>query len=188
MQSRLGRKIRALTGCFAARWRSRRYQCVHGHFLPIKYALLGGDHSYAVWLRDPVQRMLSRYYYHQRIGAKRARPGVVPRDLSLDDFCRIERYQNTYAKYLWGMPLDRFAFVGITECFDASLEVFRRKFGIAPGVGVHLGNVYEGPEKRLDGYAVDARLRDYLLRANAADVAIYAKGLEINRALRANFL
>ncbi|MCI0654403.1 MAG: hypothetical protein L0Y39_07990 [Methylococcaceae bacterium] len=188
MEPQLGRKIRAVAGCFAARRRSQRYQCVHGHFLPIKYALLGGQNSYAVWLRDPVQRLLSRYYYHLRNNARRMRLGAVPRDISLDDFCRIERFHNTYAKYLWRMPLDRFAFVGITEFFDASLEVFRRKFGINPGIEIHRMNVYQGPGKHRDGYAVDIRLRDYLMRANAADVAIYEKGLEINRALQANFL
>lgn len=43
-----------------------RYDCVHGHFLAVKYANAATPCEFACWLRDPVERVLSRFFYAQR--------------------------------------------------------------------------------------------------------------------------
>ena len=48
-------------------------KCVHGHFLPIKYLLLGCriDLRFITWMRNPVDRMISHYHYiHQTYNPK----------------------------------------------------------------------------------------------------------------------
>lgn len=141
-----------------------RYDCIHGHFLATKYA---GSPSceFAVWLRDPVQRYISRYHYGQREG------GLA--GITFAEFCQIERYHNTYASYLWSFDLDRFDFVGITEDYARSLGIFCRRFDIPINAeGAHNVN----PQKGRDGYDVSADTRRLIERHNELDLTIYAAG------------
>ena len=48
---------------------------------------------------------------------------TVTPEMTIWEFCEIERFQNTYAKYLWGFDFERFDFVGITENYASGVEV-----------------------------------------------------------------
>ena len=107
-----------------------RYDCVHGHFLAVKYANAATPCEFACWLRDPVERVLSRFFYAQR--------GNGPvKGMTFTDFLSLDRYHNVYAKYLWSFDIERFDFVGITEDYERSLDVFHRRFWVRsmPGGG-----------------------------------------------------
>lgn len=43
-------------------------ECIHGHFLPIKYLLLANKRkmTFVTWMRNPVERVLSHYFYWKR--------------------------------------------------------------------------------------------------------------------------
>ena len=43
-------------------------ECIHGHFLPVKYLLLAArrELKFVTWLRDPVERVLSHYDFWRR--------------------------------------------------------------------------------------------------------------------------
>ena len=110
----------------------RDYDAVHGHFLASKYLPLGEHAQFAVFLRDPVARMLSQYRHWHRAAsapnpiAARIRDGAVgPADLA-----EMPEYRHIYADFLGGIDLERFAFVGIAEQYDTSLALFRAVFGI----------------------------------------------------------
>ena len=106
-----------------------RYDCVHGHFLPIKYASVPGC-KFAVWLRDPVQWAMSRLEYGKRRNVK-----VVTPEMTLAEFAELEKFHNVFAKYLWDFDLSRFDFVGITDDYANSLAVFRRQFDLPEAGG-----------------------------------------------------
>jgi len=40
-------------------------ECIHGHFLPVKYKALAvrNDVIFITWMRNPVERLLSHYYF-----------------------------------------------------------------------------------------------------------------------------
>ena len=42
--------------------------CIHGHFMPLKYRFLpvAQEKQFVVWLRDPVERIASHYYFWLR--------------------------------------------------------------------------------------------------------------------------
>ena len=102
-----------------------RFDCVHGHFLAAKYAgKVPCD--LAVWLRHPVERTVSRFFYGKR------KDGETVKDLTFVEFCHLERFQNIYAKFLWNMDIDSFSFVGITEDWARSMSVFCRRFDLTP--------------------------------------------------------
>lgn len=142
-----------------------RYDCVHGHFLAIKYAGSPRPIEFAVWLRDPVQRLVSRYHYGKRQG------GLA--GLTFTEFCEEERFRNTYAKYLWNFDIDRCDFVGITEEYARSVGVFCRRFGQAANAGAAWN---ANPRKAGTQYDVTPATRRLIERANEEDLAIYARG------------
>lgn len=107
--------------------------CIHGHFLAAKYKNIPGG-RFCTWLRDPVERVVSRYYQEL---AGDISPSSEQFPSSLEEFVKIEKFQNIYARYLQNMPLTEFDFVGITEDYDESLILFSKIFSIKPfGAGV----------------------------------------------------
>ena len=139
-------------------------------FLAVKYANAATPCEFVCWLRDPVERVLSRFFYGQREGT-----GHV-KGMTLTDFLSSDRYHNTYAKYLWSFDIERFDFVGITEDYEMSLDVFRRRFGLIgrPGEAIAF-NV--NPDKDIgQTYAVSRKERKLIERSNAEDIGIYERG------------
>jgi len=157
------------------------YDCVHGHFLAIKYDSPTLNCRFAVWFRDPVQRVVSRFHY-----GKRSSRGVVTPEMTLAEFCEIERFHNVYGQYLWGFDLHRFDFVGITEDFANSVEVFRRQFGLH-GAGVTPLNVNPGKDSTAR-YEIDVGVRELIRRTNRKDFEIYERAREINKRLQGVYL
>lgn len=91
-------RIRRELGTIAAGWRLRAQmpqsvRCVHGHFLPLKYRIALGRHAdFAVWLREPVDRLLSHYHFWRRdyAGADPAQPlrnRMIAEGWSQERFC-----------------------------------------------------------------------------------------------------
>ena len=45
----------------------QKIDCIHGHFMPLKYRILDSNNIFFLtWLRNPVQRLISHYYYWSR--------------------------------------------------------------------------------------------------------------------------
>lgn len=170
--ARWERRARALGAAWANRGHALDCACVCGHFMPLKYAWL--RHArYAVWLRDPVQRVVSRYHHYRRHGGQEPqhlRWGLRP-GLSLDAFVRLPQYRNTYAEYLWMFPLHRFDFVGLVERFDEDMARFARMFDLGDVSGMRAANA--NPDRAADGYVLDPAMERLIRRLNAKDVAIY---------------
>lgn len=129
------RHLQAIEGCLAAAKAPSEYRdtrCIHGHFLPVKYLLLADTRPavFVTWMRDPVERVVSHYHYwfdHYDPGSPDTRPlhrQVVEEQWSLEQFCLSEQMRNVYSQFLWGFPLERFDFIGITENYEADLRAF----------------------------------------------------------------
>ena len=158
------------------------YDCVHGHFLATKYVSKRTSCQFSAWFRDPVERVLSRFFYSKRNGG-----GIVTPEMTLWEFCAIKRFHNVYAKYLWGFDIGRFDFVGITEDYTNSIEAFRRHFGIPGGTEMTIENA--NPNKAtVEPYGVDRSLRDFIRRTNRDDVDIYEEARSINLRLQRQYL
>lgn len=155
-----------------------RIQAVHGHFLPIKYAIAGWgrDTRFVTWLRDPVERLVSQYHHWMRTphGATAAQPlryRIVRENWSLERFCLGPEMRNIYRQYLWGFAPRRFAFIGITERYESDLANFANRFlGGNEALATH---ARVNPERRAEGYAIDPGLRRRIERHHAADIALY---------------
>ena len=157
---------------------------VHGHFLAIKYSLWRGGPGWhrVTWLRDPVERLASHYYYWRRSydpgSAGSLHRRVVEEDWTLERFCLGPELRNSYRQFLWGVPLARFTFVGITEHYTTEVADFSRLIPAFAGSPLpQQEEVVNANPAAGERYINDASLRQRIERYHADDVALYREAL-----------
>lgn len=175
--------------CRQALWRSvsiaakgiEGVDCVHGHFLPVKYRALGWRQNliFITWMREPVARLVSHYNYWQAsYDPDTAAPHhrqVIEQRWSLEAFCLSEKFRNIYAKYLWHFPLEQFAFIGISEHYEEDFDEFTRRF-LSVILSPHRANVAKTVDSQ-DGFAGEFARK---VRAfHAEDVCLYQRALQM---------
>lgn len=158
-------------------------KCVHGHFLPLKYRWMSSStqKKFIVWLRDPIERLASHYYYWMRNynpeKSGKLRRRVVEEGWSLEKFCFSSQMQNTYTKLFWGFPFKRFDFIGVTENYDSDLNYFSRNI-----LDAELENIKTNlnKEKKTEFYIEDSELRTELELFHQKDMQLYMQALAIS--------
>ena len=153
---------------------------IHGHapaawFLPN----ISDPARYWTWLRDPVERVISAYYYLQSRTKRLAGPdGRAPRDRirgrTLEQFAARLQHRNLQSRSLAEFDIEQMGFVGITERFEESLAIL----GLPPPDAERTKNVNKArPE-------VDPEVRALIRRVNDQDAALYERGLELHERRR----
>jgi len=182
------RNRHAVASCLAANVADYKdIRCIHGHFLPIKYLLLADLRPcvFVTWLREPISRLVSHYHYWfdaydpESPDTRPLHRRVVEERWSLEKFCLSPDLRNVYSQFLWGFPLERFDFVGITENYESDL----RAFSLA-----YLG--HEVPAQLLNrrkslpsaGAELTGRLRTRIEQWHAADMDLYQRALAASAA------
>ena len=148
-------------------------ECIHGHFTAAKYRSLFPNATYAVWLRDPVERLASHYYYWKRCPDP-AHPichRLIREKLDLRSFARIKQMRNVQHRFLAHRPIEHFQFIGITEHFDRSLRLFQQIQGSSNPVAS--AKVNTNPDKDVAVYNLDDALRNEISGLNRKDVDLY---------------
>jgi len=138
--SRIGRRVFRR---YRVRLRRRRllrdHRLIVGHFRADKYLALGRDNLfYLGFLRDPVERTLSHYYYwkyvtavHNPVEIERQPllKALVEDRLSLEEFAGHPVMRGIYRRFFGRLsPLD-FDFIGITEDYDRSIRLLNAMLG-----------------------------------------------------------
>ena len=115
-------------------YRYRFAKCIHGHFLPYKYDYFYGmdGNMFITWLRDPIERLVSHYYFWLRTyetdNPKPLHRRVVEEKWTLQEFAFSEELRNVYTKFLWNFPVRRFDFIGVTEYYEQDFTYFARRY------------------------------------------------------------
>jgi hypothetical protein len=163
--------------------------CVHGHFLPSKYLPLAQSRpcTFVTWLREPLARLQSHYHYWQRsYDPASSQTSVLHRRVveekwSLQQFCLAPELRNVYTEFLWGFPVERLDFVGITEFFPEDLRYFSREI-----LGNNLRPQTLNQRSDAGGLAQRPLLADAqrteIEQFHAADVALYQRALVCRQA------
>lgn len=147
---------------------------VHGHFVAAKYWRAVPEARFVTWLRDPVERLASHYHYWLR-EPDLAHPTcrrLVEEQLSLEAFAALPELRNVQSRFLAGVPLERFAFVGLTERFAADMERFRVQF--CPERAIEIVRRNANPAREGDRYPLAPDAREAIAALNRADLALYA--------------
>jgi len=156
---------------------------IHGHFQAKKYNDKFPNAAYVTWLRDPVERIISHYLYWQRsrIPGEPLWEQFTTQQTSLEQFAQLKFVRNLQHNYLIPLAVEQFDFIGITEEYDRSLELFRRLF--CPGAQFDLTVRNENPNRQGKFYDLDPELRKKILQHNERDASIYLDGVRRFRAL-----
>lgn len=156
-------------------------ECIHGHFLPIKYLLLAEktDIQFVTWMRNPIDRLLSQFYFWQRNydpdNAPRLHKKFIEEKWSVERFCLGPENRDLYSQYLWGFPLEYFCFIGITEFYKEDHNYFCRQYlGTSSkpkrlNIGRQGGNTYE----------IDDLLREKIMQYHAKDMKLYQRAFSM---------
>lgn len=157
-------------------------ECVHGHFLPVKYLLLADQLScrFVTWLREPVARLVSHYHYWLRsyqpgspaVSALHRR--VVEERWSLEHFCLAPELRNLYSAFLWGFPLETFDFIGLTEHFEADLRYFSTRFLCKDALPRRL-NLRADEGDGASGEELSSAARRRVAAYHAVDIELYQR-------------
>jgi hypothetical protein len=134
-------------------------------------------------MRDPVERLASHYHFWKSYDQPDPTHPLWRRFLeeqwSFERFCAAPELRNVYCQFLWGFPLDRFDFIGITEHFDEDIEFFSKHFLDGP-VAIHRLNVNSA---RTGGaYVTNSKLRREIESCHKKDMALYCQAVEKRRA------
>ncbi|MFC0470043.1 sulfotransferase family 2 domain-containing protein [Halalkalibacter kiskunsagensis] len=120
----------------------KNVSCIQGHFPFGIHKYLSKPCDYITMLRDPIDRVISEYYFIRRGTRHRLHQQVMK--MSLDQYLRRSESINLQTRYLSGAtgPVTRkdleiakkhiqnhFAVVGITEMFNESLFLMKKKLG-----------------------------------------------------------
>ena len=148
---------------------------IHGHF---NYSLLRKklniDPGVPVitWLRHPVERVISNYYYlcerlMSELDEQSKGLNILSKMMrSLDEYAEGQVNRNRMTKFLDGTSLDELAFVGIVEDFDNEVE---RLATVLNWKDFRVKRVNRTKEKPM----VDASIRKKIEELNKEDMELY---------------
>ncbi len=161
-------------------------ECIHGHFLPLKY-LYCRNVKFITWMRDPVERLASHYYYWLRNYDPKNTPllhkRVIEEQWSLERFCLGRELRNFYSQFLWGFPVKRFDFIGITEYFESEMDYFSNEV-IGSALQIHKKNTSTTKDK--SSYFEDNDLRKRIEQYHSKDVSLYKQALNMRLTRRSS--
>ena len=166
-------------------------ECIHGHFLPVKYLLLAirrwhrqGVLALKVAIVDMGGRsgQLSEMLQRQSESDVRVL-GIFEDGLGIARapsarFCLSAEMRNLYGQFLWGFPVENFDFIGVTEFYEEDLAYFAKRYlGVAvEPLRLNVGDAQGGP------YPIDSTLRTQIEAFHERDMALYQTALEKRRA------
>lgn len=162
-------------------YRLKKVECIHGHFLPYKYASLLDDPNvnFITWLRDPLERLASHYYYWQRAYDRNKsidlQKKVIESKWTLEEFCFSKEMKNFYNQFLWNFPLENFSFIGIVEQFDEDCRFFTKNY--LGNDNIVIPNINVNPIKTK--YFTDKVLIKELKEFHSRDYEIYETALSM---------
>lgn len=107
-------------------------ECIHGHFPARRFLDKYPDPMLVTWLRDPVERVISEYeYLKANPDPQSGLSQLIEGGAGLLEFAEHDYARNTQARYVDGVPLSDFAFVGVSERLGEELARFAGLAGIA---------------------------------------------------------
>lgn len=162
---------------------ARNIKVLHGHFNYkdlVHYVEIKKNVPIITWLRDPVERVISNYFYL----AKRLKEELQEEEKGLNilakmqksliEYARLEMNRNRMSKFLEGISLDQMKFVGIQEYFNEDLDYFAQLFDI---------DDIKSLEQNVTGekHKVSDEILQDISEYNELDMQLYFKALELRK-------
>ena len=153
---------------------------VHGHFVADRIIVRdGAETQYVAWLRHPVERLISHYYFWKRqpYPDQPLCRRLLEEDLTVEEFAALGAMRNLQSFFLGGVSPSQFALIGVTERFHESIDRFNATFGTSLKADSTLN---ANPHKPSGDYRTEVGEGVYeaIAEMNALDMALYTSVLE----------
>jgi hypothetical protein len=147
--------------------------CIHGHFFADTFDDYVPQPRLITWVRHPVDRVVSNYYHSLRSPDMRDDCCRLLHEnrLTLRQYAELDWMRNLATRYLARKPIEAFTFVGVSERFDESLQVFGRTFNWV--IRSHGPCLNTNPDRTTARYLLPPGDYDYILSLNQSDLAWY---------------
>ena len=93
-----------------------------GHFFLSKYSSFVFCHQLVSFVRNPLEQTVSHFNHMVKVNGYSE---------SFEYFIESKQYINLQSKYLNGAPISLLGFVGVTECYDTSIDIFNNFFDLS---------------------------------------------------------
>jgi hypothetical protein len=138
--------------------------------------------EFITWLRDPVQRICSQYFFWKdsvqppsRLHVQDLFRAVKSGRCSLQEFGSRPEICELYRTFLAPMGLEGVAFAGVVERQTVSLQHLSRLFGVALPDRLPKKNITK--QKQGSIYVISKDVEEAILAHNQSDVAIYTEAV-----------
>jgi hypothetical protein len=159
---------------------------IHGHFTATKYQDVFPLARRIVWLRHPVLRLISHYFFwkskSKTVSKHTIHEYMEDNNLSIIDFAKLPMMRNILVNfYLKDVTLDNFDFVGIQEYFDQDLKklcsIMEWPYNTPEEINRNIAPNYNDKRKNM---LSDRNLLEALEGLNQDDMKIYNEALRLH--------
>jgi len=161
----------------------KRHKVIHGHLpYPLVQQLNGPQTKVVTWLREPVSRVVSNYYYNiHHEYPKRLQEYPNFRKPTLEEFVERPLRRNVMAHYLEGFSLESLYFFGFQESFANDLSVLEAQLGWQLSDRVLNIRINDNRKAKSKYPAIPESLRKRIRSLNSKDVELYERAKELKR-------
>lgn len=161
----------------------KRHRVIHGH-LPYPYLkpLHGPETEIITWLRHPVDRVVSNYYYNTTSELpKRQAEDTTRKPMSLEAFIERPKRQNVMSRFLDGIALEELDFFGFQEDFLGGLEQLAKQMGWTLTKQDRTRRVNDNQKVKAKSPSPSPTLLRRIQKLNQADLALYESAQQLWR-------
>ena len=157
-------------------------RAIHGHVSVKKYQGFFPNAKRVVWLRHPLFRLISEYYFARLYKDKgnHLHRSLIEEELSFSEFVERPAAQNIMSGYITGTSLEGFFFVGLQEFYASDLKELESMMGWEHQT-VPMRNANPEPEyhTQVSRILEDVDLVQRVAELNSKDMALYEKALAL---------
>jgi len=178
----LRRSMQRLRGRFAVPSELHESDCVFGHVSLARYrhAIAGGYADGGMFFREPLDLLVSFYFYHQ--AKRRGATGKVDPAQGLLALARGQNMRGFYRRFLGGFQPEDLAFIGVFEELDASIARLETMLGRTLEVGRR--NITRARPWDAGAYLAELGIRDRVMALQRSNIALYRRAMACFSALR----
>lgn len=150
------------------------HKIIHGHFSVEQLSGISNSDKIITWLRNPVDRVISHYYYWKNrpnINMHPIEEKIKFNNLSLLEFSQIPSMQNVQSYFC--QDKNRIFFFGITEFYKESIELLEKDLSIV--INYDIDKIKNVGKKEF----VSEEVREAICKSNLKDIELYSEALQI---------
>lgn len=157
---------------------------IHGHFPANKYWKHYPNAKFIIWLRNPINLLISSYYFWMSNTDKffdENHRYVFSKKLCFEDFINQSFTQNIFSNYfVKRMKLTDFYFVGIQEFFLEDLTHLKNNLGWNQFKIMTINrNRYDNYQDKVMDILKNKSLVENIVAVNSADMELYQEALSL---------